>query len=172
MSVLLQARPQVAEAPTLSRFVAPDEAGCLIGTSTTTLYRELADSRFPALRVRGRWVIPTRAIAALEQAALECRTVVREDWDEGWSDGDQPPFFRLREAARLLTTCEATLRRVVDSGCFPALRMRSRVVVPAKAIDAMERAALETWSVVDTADWRITPGETPPWARRGREVQS
>lgn len=52
------------------RFYAAHEVATLLGVSTPTIYREIRAGRFPAIRVRGRYVIPARAIDALEQAAL------------------------------------------------------------------------------------------------------
>jgi hypothetical protein len=49
-----------------------------------------------------------------------------------------------------------TLYRAIDENAFPAIRVRNRLTVPAKAIDDMEEAALETRSVVNAADWVAT----------------
>ncbi|WP_410815493.1 helix-turn-helix domain-containing protein [Micromonospora sp. 050-3] len=70
---------------------------------------------------------------------------------------DQPAghpqrFYTVAEAARLLRTCDMTLYRAIRVGEFPAIRIRGRYVVPAKAIDAMEAGALANGQV-DAADY-------------------
>ena len=52
------------------RFHTVTEAAELLRVSAPTLYREIRAGRFPAIRVRGRYVIPARAVDAMEQAAL------------------------------------------------------------------------------------------------------
>jgi excisionase family DNA binding protein len=42
----------------------------------------------------------------------------------------------------LLGLSESTVFRAIRAGEFPAIRVRGRYVVPAKAIDAMEASAL------------------------------
>lgn len=66
----------------------------------------------------------------------------------------QPPrFYTVKEAARILRTSSMTLYRSIAAHEFPAVRVRNRIVVPARAIDEMEAAALETHSVVNAAEW-------------------
>jgi excisionase family DNA binding protein len=73
------------------------------------------------------------------------------------SDGhDTPRFYSVEEAAEILHVSKMTLYRALAANAFPAIRIRSRYAVPAKAIDEMERVALETRSVVDAADWVAT----------------
>jgi excisionase family DNA binding protein len=52
------------------RFYTVPEAAELLRVSEVTLYREIRESRFPALRIRGRYVVPAKAIDELEQEAL------------------------------------------------------------------------------------------------------
>ena len=61
-------------------------------------------------------------------------------------------FFTVAEAAGLLGVSEPTLYRAIRAGEFPAVRVRGRYVVPAKAIDQMETSAL-TSGLVDSADY-------------------
>ncbi|MDX5460187.1 helix-turn-helix domain-containing protein [Micromonospora tulbaghiae] len=63
-------------------------------------------------------------------------------------------FYTVAEAAQLLRTCDMTLYRSIRAGEFPAVRIRGRYVVPAKAIDAMETGAL-TNGLVNAADYTI-----------------
>lgn len=52
-------------------FYTVTEAAQLLRLSAPTVYREIRAGRFPAIRVRGRYVIPAKALDAMEQAALE-----------------------------------------------------------------------------------------------------
>jgi excisionase family DNA binding protein len=51
-------------------------------------------------------------------------------------------FFTVAEAAGLLGLSEPTLYRAIRGGEFPAIKVRGRYVVPAKAIDEMELSAM------------------------------
>lgn len=51
-------------------------------------------------------------------------------------------FYSVTEAAELLGLSEPTLYRAIRSGDFPAIRVRGRFVIPARAIDDMEASAL------------------------------
>ncbi len=51
-------------------------------------------------------------------------------------------FFTVAEAAGLLGLSEPTLYRAIRAGEFPAIKVRGRYVVPAKAIDEMELSAM------------------------------
>ena len=62
-------------------------------------------------------------------------------------------FYSVAEAARLFGMSEMTLYRAIHDGQFPAVRIRGRLIVPAKAIEAMVEAALEDNRLVDAADW-------------------
>ena len=48
----------------------------------------------------------------------------------------------------------ATLYREIAAGRFPAVKVRTRLVIPAKAIDEIEQAALDSVSTLKT----FTPG--------------
>jgi len=37
--------------------------------SAPTIYREIREGRFPAVRIRGRYVVPAKAVDAMEDAA-------------------------------------------------------------------------------------------------------
>lgn len=68
-------------------------------------------------------------------------------------------FYSVGEAATLLKTSRMTLYREIDARKFPAIRIRGRIVVPARAIDAMEEAALSQHSVVLAEDF-VDPATT------------
>ena len=52
------------------RFYTVPEAAELLRVSEVTLYREIRANRFPALRIRGRYVVPAKAIDEMEDEAL------------------------------------------------------------------------------------------------------
>ena len=52
------------------RFHTVPEAAELLRVSEVTLYREIRWNRFPALRIRGRYVVPAKAIDEMEHQAL------------------------------------------------------------------------------------------------------
>lgn len=62
-------------------------------------------------------------------------------------------FFSVSEVAAMLGTSEMTLYRAINAGEFPAIRIRGRLIVPAKALDAMIDAATASGAVVNAADW-------------------
>ena len=66
-------------------------------------------------------------------------------------------ILSVAETARLLGMSEMTLYRAISAGEFPAVRIRGRLIVPARAIDEMVEATLTTGRPVDTADW-VRPG--------------
>jgi excisionase family DNA binding protein len=47
------------------------EAAALLKVSEVTIYRGISAGEFPAVKIRGRYAIPSRAIDDLEAAALE-----------------------------------------------------------------------------------------------------
>jgi excisionase family DNA binding protein len=57
-------------------------------------------------------------------------------------------FYTIPEAAKLLRMSPATLYREIAAGRFPAVKVRTRLVIPAKAIDEIEQAALDSASAV------------------------
>lgn len=46
-----------------------------------------------------------------------------------------------------------TLYRAINCGGFPAVRIRGRLIVPAKAIEAIADTAIAEHTVVDAAGW-------------------
>ena len=73
--------------------------------------------------------------------------------------GEPPAFYSVAATARLLGMSEMTLYRAIGAGEFPAVRIRGRIIVPARAIEAMADAALLSSGLVEAADWAV--GETP-----------
>lgn len=66
-------------------------------------------------------------------------------------------FYEVTAVAELLGLSKWTLYRVIREGTFPAIRVGTRYIVPGKAIDEMEQAAM-TRGLVDSADWATEPG--------------
>ena len=73
-------------------------------------------------------------------------------------DNAQPQFHSIAETARILGVSEMTLYRAIHEGRFPAVRIMGRLIVPAKAIEAMIDAALERYSLVEPAEWAPEAG--------------
>lgn len=62
-----------------------------------------------------------------------------------------PTFYTVREAAKVLRCDASTLYRAIREDTFPAVRIRSRYIVPAKVVDQMIRDAVESGACVDVA---------------------
>lgn len=69
----------------------------------------------------------------------------------GIAENTSPAFYTVREAARILRVAPSTLYRAIREGDFPAVRLRTRYVVPAAALDRLVREAAETGGLVDPA---------------------
>jgi excisionase family DNA binding protein len=62
---------------------------------------------------------------------------------------DQPKrFFTVAEAASVLRTCDMTVYRAIQAGELPAIKVRGRYVIPARAFDDLEDAALASGALV------------------------
>jgi excisionase family DNA binding protein len=48
----------------------------MLGMAPMTLYRAIHAGEFPAVKIRGRYVIPARALEQMEQAALDTQGLV------------------------------------------------------------------------------------------------
>jgi len=62
-------------------------------------------------------------------------------------------FFSVAETARMFGMSTMTLYRAIECGEFPAVRIRGRLIIPARAIDDMVEAAVADGRQVDAADW-------------------
>ena len=67
------------------------------------------------------------------------------------SQTDPPAFYTVREAARILRVDPATLYRAIREDAFPAVRVRTRYVVPAAALHKLVTDAAESGGCVDVA---------------------
>lgn len=64
-----------------------------------------------------------------------------------------PKFYSVAQVAAVLGMSSMTVYRAISAGEFPAVRIRGRLIVPAKAVEAMVDAAVAERAVVDAADW-------------------
>jgi excisionase family DNA binding protein len=63
------------------RFQTVASVARLLDISEVTIYRAIHAGEFPAIKVRGRYVIPTSVVDAMETAALKTGAVVdAADW--------------------------------------------------------------------------------------------
>jgi excisionase family DNA binding protein len=67
------------------------------------------------------------------------------------TDNASKHFYTVREAAAVLRVDPATLYRAIREDAFPAAKLRSRYIVPAKALDQLIEQAASTGQVVDVA---------------------
>lgn len=75
----------------------------------------------------------------------------------------RPAFYTVREAAELLRVGASTLYRIIRDGDFPAVRLRSRYVIPAVALERLLAEVEATGGVVD-------PSRIAAERRTAREV--
>jgi len=58
----------------------------MLGVNQMTVYRAIRAGEFPAVKIRGRYVIPSRALDAMADFATSAGTVVdAADWMKTWS---------------------------------------------------------------------------------------
>jgi excisionase family DNA binding protein len=77
-------------------------------------------------------------------------TTTRECASNGKNE-NQPSFYTVAEAARILRVDPATIYRAIRAEAFPAVRVRTRYVIPAGAVDQMAEQAIATGTCVDIA---------------------
>jgi excisionase family DNA binding protein len=83
--------------------------------------------------------------------------VIEERWPTNRAAG-RPRFLKVAVAAAILDMSEVTLYRAIHAGEFPAIKVRGRYVIPSRALDEMEDAAVTSGTVVDAADWAESRG--------------
>lgn len=67
------------------------------------------------------------------------------------SENADPAFYTVAEAARILRVGASTLYRAIRENAFPAVRVRTRYVVPAAAVDKLVNEAADLGGCVDVA---------------------
>lgn len=80
-------------------------------------------------------------------------TEMRRDAVGSGSPNGQRPFYSVAEVARMFGMSRVTVYRAIADGDFPAVRIRGRLIIPAKAVDAIVEAAVSAHGVVDVAAW-------------------
>jgi len=81
-----------------------------------------------------------------------------------------PAFYTVAETAHLLRVNAMTIYRAIREDGFPAIRVRSRYVIPAAAVEQLAAQATETGGCVDVAAMamaRRTAGEVARFTERG-----
>ena len=66
-----------------------------------------------------------------------------------------PHFYSVPQAAHMIGMAPVTLYRAIRDGEFPAMRIRGRLIIPARAIDAMIDAAITENTVIDASGWAV-----------------
>jgi excisionase family DNA binding protein len=67
------------------------------------------------------------------------------------NENSRPSFYTVAETACLLRVDPATIYRAIREDAFPAVRVRTRYVVPAAAVEQMAADAAERGGCVDVA---------------------
>lgn len=67
------------------------------------------------------------------------------------SIGHAPAFYTVREAAEIMRCNASTLYRAIREDAFPAVKVRTRYVVPARAIEQLIEQASASNGCVDVA---------------------
>jgi excisionase family DNA binding protein len=66
-------------------------------------------------------------------------------------NAESPAFYTVPEAARVLRVTPGTIYRAIRDDAFPAVRIRTRYVIPASAVDRLAAEAAESGGCVDVA---------------------
>jgi excisionase family DNA binding protein len=77
--------------------------------------------------------------------------------DRNENDDSAQRFYSVAEVARMFGMSPMTLYRAIAAHEFPAVRVRGRLIVPSRVLDAMVDAALIEQGVVDAA--ALVPGQ-------------
>lgn len=65
---------------------------------------------------------------------------------------EQRRWYSVDEVADIYRVDPMTIRRAIKAGEMPALRIRTRLIIPAKALAAIEEAVVAASGVVDSSD--------------------
>lgn len=76
-----------------------------------------------------------------------------------------PRFYSVAQVAEMLGMAPVTLYRAIRAGQFPAIRIRGRLIIPAKVVDAFIEAAIADAAAVQ--DDLFLPQEESVPAPRG-----
>lgn len=79
-----------------------------------------------------------------------------------------PRFYSVAQVAEMFGMSSMTLYRAIAAGEFPAVRIRGRLIIPAKAVDTLVEVATAQQTVVDTpGGTRMAGTATSGGVRRG-----
>jgi excisionase family DNA binding protein len=73
----------------------------------------------------------------------------------------EPMFHTVHEAAQVLRIDAATIYRSIRAGSFPAIRIRSRYIIPAAALCEAAAKAVSSGTCVDLADSAHSAASSP-----------
>lgn len=65
------------------RYYSVAQAAAILGLSSPTLYRAIHAGEFPAVRIRGRFIVPAKALDLMTEAALSGTLAEATDWTSG-----------------------------------------------------------------------------------------
>lgn len=68
-----------------------------------------------------------------------------------------PTFYSVAQVAAMFGMSPMTVYRAIAAGEFPAVRIRGRLIVPAKAIEAIADLAVAEQTVIDASGWVPAP---------------
>ncbi|ALE74384.1 excisionase [Pseudonocardia sp. EC080625-04] len=68
-----------------------------------------------------------------------------------------PRFYSVAQVAAMFGMSPMTVYRAIAAGEFPAVRIRGRLIVPAKVIEAIADLAIAERTVVDASGWVPAP---------------
>lgn len=77
-----------------------------------------------------------------------------------------PVFYTVREAAAILRVAPSTLYRSIRESAFPAVRLRTRYVVPVRAVEQLVEEVLESGALIDMGDVLTRRREQADFRRR------
>jgi excisionase family DNA binding protein len=81
---------------------------------------------------------------------------------EGSAQNNSRRWYSVAEVARMLGMAPMTVYRAIHSGEFPAVKIRGRYVIPTRALEELEQAAVRTQGLVMSAD--VVPADGTAWA--------
>jgi excisionase family DNA binding protein len=67
------------------------------------------------------------------------------------TSSENPAFYTVREVAHVLRVTPATIYRAIREDAFPAVRIRTRYVIPAAAVEQIVAEVAESGGCVDVA---------------------
>lgn len=82
---------------------------------------------------------------------VQKETAMSEHSSSARSGVVMPKFYSVAQAAQIFGMSPMTLYRAIAAGEFPAVRIRGRLIIPAKAVDTLVDVATAQHTVVDTA---------------------